>query len=348
MEDLFDRADELKLLLSSVKKPLVILTGLRRTGKTSLMKVGLGQAAYPYVIVDARGIPVNPSKKDVLKRFEIAFNNARKDWLNSIKKLLGGIRGIQAAGFGLSFSWGKEAVDMQEIFDAVNRWARGKNVRFILAIDEVQELRGFKDLLKLLAHIYDYNRQTTVILTGSQVGLLHDFIGIEDASSPLYGRHRVEIPLSKFSPEQSKEFLLKGFEQASVKPDKEVLEFAIEELDGIVGWLTEFGASALEKGVKRKVVDQVIGEGIKLTLKELESLFRASPRYKVIFKTLALGPATWSEVKGRIDAQEGREVANSTFNDLLSNLVDRGYVEKSNEAYQITDSLLRRAARKLT
>ena len=49
-------------------------------------------------------------------------------------------------------------------------------------------VQGEKELLALFAHAYDSLPNQRIILTGSEVGLLHDFLGINDYESPLYGR----------------------------------------------------------------------------------------------------------------------------------------------------------------
>ena len=56
-EDLYDRERELEEMLTSIEhqKPLVVLKGIRRLGKTSLLRVALNEAKKPHVIVDLRG-----------------------------------------------------------------------------------------------------------------------------------------------------------------------------------------------------------------------------------------------------------------------------------------------------
>jgi len=53
-EDLFDREEELKKLLSSKDESIILLTGIRRIGKTSLLKVFLNESKLPYALVDVR------------------------------------------------------------------------------------------------------------------------------------------------------------------------------------------------------------------------------------------------------------------------------------------------------
>jgi len=91
----------------------------------------------------------------------------------------------------------KNFVSLSDFFDHLNER------RLVIALDEAQKLRGplSKEIKDAIAHSYDYNRNLTFILTGSEVGLLYDFIGIEDPKSPLYGRYYHEIKIERFNAE---------------------------------------------------------------------------------------------------------------------------------------------------
>ena len=53
-EDLYDREEELQALRSSLSEPIVLLTGVRRIGKTSILKVLLNEVDAPYALMDVR------------------------------------------------------------------------------------------------------------------------------------------------------------------------------------------------------------------------------------------------------------------------------------------------------
>lgn len=52
--ELLDRADELRLLDKSVGRPLIVVLGIRRIGKTSLVKSFL--EPYNGIYIDLRGV----------------------------------------------------------------------------------------------------------------------------------------------------------------------------------------------------------------------------------------------------------------------------------------------------
>ena len=54
IKDLFGRENEILLLKRCVIEPLTIIYGIRRTGKTSLLKSVLNSLEMPYIIIDIR------------------------------------------------------------------------------------------------------------------------------------------------------------------------------------------------------------------------------------------------------------------------------------------------------
>jgi hypothetical protein len=55
-EDFFDREKELELIQAYAKKgsPIILCLGVRRIGKTSLLKVFLNETSYPHLYLNAR------------------------------------------------------------------------------------------------------------------------------------------------------------------------------------------------------------------------------------------------------------------------------------------------------
>jgi len=56
---LIDREKELEQLKANMNRPLILLTGIRRIGKTSLLKVFLNELGTPLVLIDARELKQN-------------------------------------------------------------------------------------------------------------------------------------------------------------------------------------------------------------------------------------------------------------------------------------------------
>jgi len=347
-EDLFNREKELEQFQKTLSYAAIILvTGLRRTGKTSFVDVTLSETDHPHIFLDMRDLPIIPSRIQILRKIETAFNKLSKKWtplLDALKH----VTGVNIAGSSITFQWGKEGVDLAELFDKIDSCAKSHNKLFIIAFDEAQLIRGNKDILKLFARIADVNRNIVMILTGSEIGLLYDFLGFDNPESPLYGRHYVEIKMRNFTKKEEKAFLQDGFKQINVQCPNEIIEYAIKKLNGVVGWLTLFGAKCRDKGkCTKEIVDEVLDEGGKLARAEALQIVKYSPRYGIILNFLSkVEKANWTEIKTALEIHEERSLPSSTFTDLLNRLVKTSLIEKENSEYRIADPLLAHGIKK--
>ena len=148
--------------------------------------------------------------------------------------------------------------------------------------------------------------------------------------------------MRNFRPQEAKAFLINGFKQINVSCSDETIEYAIQKLDGVVGWLTLFGARSRDtnKGTKQ-TVDDVLDEGGKLARTEALNIVKFSSRYGVILNFLAkTGKAGWAKTKTALEIHEKRSLPSSTFTELLSRLVKTSLLEKEDSEYCIADPLL--------
>jgi AAA+ ATPase superfamily predicted ATPase len=249
------------------------------------------------------------------------------------------------------FEWERrsEELDLLDIIHSFDSLAEKSGTKFILVLDEAQEfrkLRGYS-LSSLLAYIYDQVKNVQLIVTGSQVGFLYDFLGLEDPNAPLYGRAAAEIRIPRLKDEQAMDFLTKGFQQAGIKPDPRVLEEAVRRLDGIIGWLTFFGHESVRAGgPSESVLNEAVRKGSKLEAEELKRFLKtreqAARRYLRILKTaVRLEHARWLDMKETFEALEKKRIADNVFNDLLENLVKGSFLEKREDGtYSVPDPIL--------
>jgi len=355
-KDLYDTEEELKSLTSALEMgaPLVTIIGLRRAGKTSLLLTALNSVAQPSLILDMRTLAGKPyiSKRDLFQEIERAINGFYKKHLGKGRRLLrwlARVKGVEISKTGITLSWGgKQPLDVSALFEELNSWAGNEKTTLVIAFDEAQELKKVAgvNMEKIIAHIYDYNRNLSVVLTGSAVGLLYDFIGCQDPKAPLYGRVITEIRLQRLSAEKSRDFLLCGFKQAKVDIDEQIIKAALEKLDGVIGWLNLFGETSVANGsMSNKMINQAIEQGKLLARQEFENFLKgrevAQQRYMAITRHLAsVSTSSWSVIKRAVEATEGKTVDDRNITDLIQNLVKAGFVEKENEAYRLTDQML--------
>lgn len=356
-KDLYNMEKELGAFVNAVKRgdPLIVLAGLRRTGKTSLLLTGLNEMSNPSIVLDLRALAGQPyaTRRDLIREIERGLNKlleARGKLSVKLLEHLKRLRGVEVSATGVSLSWGgKNQLDLADLFDQVGEWASREGQRVVVAFDEAQELKKIAgiDVAKFIAHVYDYCRDVSIVLTGSAVGLLYDFMGVENPKAPLYGRGRTEINLQHMPQEKARDFLLRGFRQAKLKVNLNVIHRAVEALDGVIGWLTIFGATCIKRGVSDSALDETLEAGKAIARQEFENFLRereaARRRYQVIVRHLANRPSSWSAIKGAIEADEGRVVNDRNINDLLTTLVKAGFVEKRDVEYVLTDFMLARA-----
>lgn len=345
LDELFDREAEIERFRSGLNERLVLVLGIRRVGKSSLVLSVLNSLGIDYVFIDVRKLYDNVSRKVPAERI---YNELRMSlgnlsfWEGGVRRIIDEIDvSLGPIRFRLSASRIRDGI--AKILEAINN--AGKHM--VLVFDEAQYLRySTIGLRPLLAYVYDHLRNITLVLTGSEVGLLHDFLGINDPSSELYGRYYHVVELRPFDRERSIEFLRRGgFRELGINVDDRVIERAADELGGIVGWLVYFGRLYPERGGVDAINEVKGGIGANLVRSELEELFSRSQYYRYIMEAVAvLGRARWSDVMKYLMAKMGERPTNATLSRDLNNLVKMGgFLTKDGDWYGIPDPIVRYA-----
>ncbi len=179
--------------------------------------------------------------KYMLNEFRGFMNISGRLWL-SIKEILTKIKWIKVGpeGFEIRIN-GNAHVNLTELLDAINRWCIDNSTRFIIVLDEAQYMR-FSNIRYdgVLAWAYDNLSNVKFIITGSEIGVLRDFLRLNDTN--------VEVS------------------------DTELAE-VYDKVDGVIGWLTLYGylrgMVSLNHG---DALSRVFEEGSKLVINELSEL----------------------------------------------------------------------------
>ncbi len=353
LEELYDFERELEELRRGYEGGrIVAVLGLRRMGKSSLLRSFLNGFSIPHVYIDARRVAVATGRAttrglmEEVGRALAEFLRREAPLRDRLAEALRSVRGvsISLSPVAVALSWGRERADLISLLDVLDDAMGRAGRRLALAIDEVQELRGIGvDLPRLLAYIYDNLRNIVVFITGSQVGLVYDVLKLERPQSPLYGRAMLEVKMRRLSRDEALDFLKRGFRQAGVDADQRELEEAVEALDGIIGWLTYYGWSkVMRSGTLESILDAAARQEAAEISKFLAKS-RGEPRYRAILKAVAARPMRWSEIKRVLEAQEGAEVDDRNLADLLHRLEKTGLLEKRDNLYAIPDPVVRLA-----
>jgi len=351
-ESLYNREKELELLLSYYKTGrLILLTGIRRIGKTSLLLVFLEELkkkGEKVIFMDCR----NYGKPGGYDRFSFDrdFTKAILEHVRKYLKLSKYVSKITIAGVELSFEKTDQKPHLPSYLKMIDKIMKKRKKKLVIAFDEAQFLRyygrGGSEILNLLAFSYDHLDNVLFILTGSEVGVLHDFLKTENPNSPLYGRYLHEITLGRFSPEKSFDFLYRGFQQLFIEPLHFKIQEAVRELDGIVGYLSIYGYVVYTTKDWDMALEETKKMALGMVKKEIKELRKRSENYFHVLKAVAKGSKTYSQIKKFI-ANRYNKITDQTLSNNLSTLQKMGFLaveyEKNKKTYVIPDPMVQKS-----
>lgn len=330
-EDLFNYEEEYRQLTASVddkRTPIVVLSGLRRTGKTSLLKIAFNECRTRKVYLDARLLGNSESEVSAALLAELGKSDV-------FAKIIGRIDSLQIPLTNVKVMFSSKGQRVVDVLVKVNE--RGGITIFI---DEAQLLKpaGFD---KIVAYCYDNLKSVKFVLSGSEIGMLDHFLGRDDASAPLFGRAIEVVRLNPLPEEKSILFLQEGLRQLRRRSDREQLALVVRRLDGIPGWLALFGWHVSKGASFEKAVEKVFADGSKLVKSEVEKFFstrkEARKRYLLVLSLVAREPASWAEVKEYLERKERKRINDKQVAKYLESLADYGFIEKKNGKYGLPD-----------
>jgi AAA+ ATPase superfamily predicted ATPase len=340
IEDFYDRESELHQLLKSMERErLVVIQGIRRLGKSSLLNVALAQSGKPFVKIDLREIYFSHGAVSKFHLYRsLSQELSRLSRSQRIASWLKKVQGVKVAGVEIHLDWRDKGASLSDVLTSMDGWASKQRERVIIAFDEAQYLRlaGKVRYDGLIAWAVDNLENLVFVLTGSQVGVLQDFLGVEKPTSPLYGRYAKIINLERLSREKAMDFLEKGFKEAGVKPPD--LDEVVDALDGLIGWLTLYGHTYVSEGRAR--LEDFLETAARLAAEEAKKILRWSERYLVVLKAIASGAFRWSQIYESASMKLG-PISKSDLTYLLNRLLQYGYLEKKNDEYIIPDPAVR-------
>ncbi len=340
--------EPLNRLIKELRDPLtrmIVIKGIRRVGKSSLMRVALSELDLPYLLIDLRaGGPFYPDDIYPYLAEELSRLMAKH---KAISRILSKVRGVEIAGIKLSLTERRLSV-IGKLLNELGAWASSEGRQVVLAFDEAQDLRMIRGFDRLLAHMYDYQEGIKILLAGSEVGLLDRLLGRKDPDAPLFGRAFAEIEIGKLSENKAKDFLKKGFRQAKVRIREGDIEEAVDKLDGIIGWLSYYGFYRIRMD-QRRSIERTLEEGSRLAANEMNYFLAtrqsARKRYVEVLKIL-VRPSRWSEVKTGLRVYLGLNISDKQVSNYLNELLEYGFIDKKDGLYCIEDPLLAEAVRR--
>jgi len=242
IKDLFNRRKELNKFLGSIdSSQLTLVLGPCRCGKTSLILTGLNHFNKRYIYIDCKKLPSGMiGLREFISLLIDSINVFIKKnpiFEEQLYLSLNKLDSIVYKNNKLIFSSYKfNNRDIIEILSILNEL--GENI--ILVLDEAHELRRLAKYRfdKLLSYVHENFKNIRIVLVSSQVGLIYRFLRIGDPASPLYKKDYRDISLGRLDKEESYKFLINGYQEYDLEPGWNILEYIVENLDGVIGWLT--------------------------------------------------------------------------------------------------------------
>ncbi len=348
-KDLFGMNYPLQILtraLADDMARLVVIKGLRRIGKTSLLNIALRECSDITIKIDVRESPFYDRSAFFSYLFRRVQERMEPSLLERAIQKIGGI-GISYKEVGVEVFFAKEE-NVESFFRHLDQQLLQKKKKLVLAFDEAQLLKAIRfDFF--LASVFDNYGQIKVVLTGSEIGLLDKFLGKQDYQSPLYGRALLEVVVTRFKEEEIKTFLEEGFRQLHKTISFDEVKEVIEQLDGIIGWATSYGWLRHQGQGHEAALERVREDGKEVVKRELQQFLerrRAKARYLKVLRTIAGGKNTWLEIKYTFQ-REKSPLTDSQLHLYLKELLDFGFLEKLNESYILTDPILLKTIKSL-
>ncbi|MCD6549336.1 ATP-binding protein [Candidatus Micrarchaeota archaeon] len=326
-EDLFNYEEEYATVKKALKagERIIVIVGVRRVGKTSLMNVVYNEIKGLKLWIDGR-IVISPKKEVPSAIYEVAKNG--KD------KVFGRIEGLTFSimGIGLDVRVNKRS------FTTMERTIRNAG-RITVFIDEAQRMDPY-ELADILSYFYDRVPNVRFILSGSEVGLLEHVTGEKDPQHPLFGRRITKVILKRLDRSRSQEYLKEGFKQINMKVSEKEIDRVVDELDGLIGWLTLYG---YERGVlkKRNAFESTRELAIRVVASELDSFLRRLRNRKLYIAIIRnANGVSWSELNAYVNRDLRKRINPNSLNTALKRLLDYSFIIKADDRYWRADPLI--------
>jgi uncharacterized protein len=227
-------AEVAKLLSNLMNGVNTTIISPRRWGKSSLVEKVVSQIhkrdkKTMTVIIDLFSVSSEEEFLETFAREVIKASSTKwEDWMNSgknfFKKLMPRISiGIDPqTDFTLSFDWEELKKYSDEILNLPETIATTKGIKFIICLDEFQNLASFKDFLsfeKKLRSFWQRHQMVTYCLYGSKRHMMTDIFN--NHSKPFY-RFGDIILLQKINTQNWISFICQGFAMTGKQIDENI------------------------------------------------------------------------------------------------------------------------------
>jgi uncharacterized protein len=265
----------------------------RRWGKSSLVEkviidINNKESNFKTVIIDLFSVSSEEEFIETFAREVIKASSSKfQDWINNSKEFFKNIIPQISIGldpntdFSLSFNWSEIKKHSNEILNLPELVAKKKNVKFIICLDEFQNLSNFTDynsFEKKLRSVWQRQKNVTYCLYGSKRHMMSEIFN--NPSKPFYRFGDIMI-LPKIQTEKWIDFIVSSFERTGKKIDQDFASLIPELMENhswYVQQLPHYIWNNTDKIVGKKEIDFALNELIQanspLYQKQIEIISR--------------------------------------------------------------------------
>ena len=291
-ESFTDREDAMRKLYSNMVQGInTSVISPRRWGKSSLVEkvfkdIDKNEKGIKTVMIDLFFVA---SEEEFLERFSVEIIKASSskidDWLNATKEFFKKLIPTISFGpdpysdFSLSFNWDDLEKHKDEILNLPERIAQSKNIRFVIALDEFQNLATYANytlLEKKMRAVWQRQKRVTYCLYGSKRHMMSDIFN--KASKPFY-RFGDVIMLQKIATEHWIPFIQRNFRKSGKKIRKPFALKIAQLMKNHPWYVQQFAHYVWQKTDKQVEEEQMVSAFMELVYantpffqKEIESL----------------------------------------------------------------------------
>jgi len=222
-----DREKDAQKLYSNLMQGVnTTIISPRRWGKSSLVEkvfydIDKNEKEVKTVLIDLFFVA---SEEEFLELFSAevikASSSKVEDWINSTKEFFKNLipkisLGVDPTNdFSLSFDWADLVKHKEEVLNLPELIAKKKDIRFVIALDEFQNLASYPEYLSLekkMRAVWQRQKRVTYCLYGSKRHMMTDIFN--NASKPFY-RFGDMMLLQKIDTEHWVRFIQKNFKKS--------------------------------------------------------------------------------------------------------------------------------------
>lgn len=229
-----NREAEIKKLTSNLLGGInTIIISPRRWGKSSLVEkvtteIAAKEKNIRVVLIDLFSLGSEEEFLEVLAREVIKASTPKwQEWLSGGKALFQTLIPKFSVGldpntdFSLSFDWKELKKSSDEVLNLAENIGKERNIRFIICLDEFQNLNSFGNsaaLEKKLRASWQRHKNVTYCLYGSKRPMMTEIFN--NSEKPFY-RFGDLMLLPKIEEEKWKQFIVAGFRKTDKQIDQE-------------------------------------------------------------------------------------------------------------------------------